>query len=136
MSSHVWFRKSLVEPGAVVSFSLPSPTRWKIIEQVSELEHQMEESAVKSGSSSSYAALKLLCHNIRPTLQKELEGLRAMTEKGSTITPQLLAYSEGRQDQSGWVPGGVYHLYCVGGCPGGSTWRSGGRGCVLGATTE
>lgn len=39
-------------------------------------------------------------------LPDELKALRSMTSQGSTITPRLLGYTEDKQDESGWVPGG------------------------------
>jgi hypothetical protein len=63
-STRSWFRKSLVEPDTVVSLPSPSPSKWKIIKQVNEIEHQVGEQTIRNGSRPSYAAVKLLCHDI------------------------------------------------------------------------
>ena len=39
-------------------------------------------------------------------IHKELFAYKALTRKGSTITPRLLGYKESQQDSSGLVPGG------------------------------
>lgn len=61
-----------------------------------------------------------------------------MTEEGSTITHQLLAYSEDQQDQYRWVPRVLSHILCgifhivAGLCIGDEL----GAGVVLGTATR
>lgn len=75
-----WFRQGappdipkpmheVIQPGKIITTQKPTPTKWRVLEVLSELEHQRGKEAGKQGSPS-YAALKLLCRDAKdPTIQ-------------------------------------------------------------------
>lgn len=118
-SPRTWFRKSLVEPGTIVSFALPSPSRWKVLEQVSEIEYQIDERAVKDGSLPSHAAIKLLCRNTRrrnqeafmriylqiPYTGTDSQSLDDLAQQSATYTPiELEALQAMTEEGSSIIP--------------------------------
>ncbi|KAJ5915923.1 hypothetical protein N7454_010830 [Penicillium verhagenii] len=55
-----WFRKS-IEPGTIIDIDQPVPSRWKIVQKLSEQEWQLTEAEYRRGERLSFAVTKLLC---------------------------------------------------------------------------
>ncbi|KAH8426468.1 uncharacterized protein LDX57_004205 [Aspergillus melleus] len=130
-ASRSWFRGPQPQ---TISFELPSPSRWRVLEKVNELEAQMDE---YSGVCS-YACIKYRCQILGDRTQTsyvriykqiyhfgteaddpatrarqavdwippELRACKKMTDKGSTVTPRLLGWRRDKQYRTGLVPGG------------------------------
>ncbi|OJJ46445.1 hypothetical protein ASPZODRAFT_66845 [Penicilliopsis zonata CBS 506.65] len=79
----------------------PNPNQqalMRIYQQIPWIGTEIEPARIRAPQATSYTHI-------------ELEALRNMTEGGSDITPKLLAWSEGKQDEDGVVPGGyLTHL--------------------------
>ncbi|KAJ5831807.1 hypothetical protein N7474_000118 [Penicillium riverlandense] len=75
-----WFRQGappdiakpmheVVKPGKIITTHKPEPTQWRVLEAQTEIEHQRGKDQAREGNPS-YAALKLLCENVRdPSFQ-------------------------------------------------------------------
>jgi hypothetical protein len=126
--------RQTIQIGKIINLVHPQPSQWKIIEILNEHDYQSEkDDPLPSGASLKLSCIEVNGHGrhamIRVCVQvpylntemedsatrstqairytpKELVAYKTLTEKGSTITPQLLGYSEDRQDRSGLVPGG------------------------------
>lgn len=59
----------VVKPGNIITTEKPQRTEWRVLEALSELEHQRGKDQVREGNPS-YAALKLSCEDARdPSIQ-------------------------------------------------------------------
>ncbi|KAJ5853688.1 hypothetical protein EN45_080090 [Penicillium chrysogenum] len=107
-SDRSWFRGP---PLYTISFGLPAPSKWKVIEKVNEKASQLEESELEeSVSQVSYALIKYRCQNwnnkaqtayIRiwkqiPHFETEIDDpdIRAQQAKPNWIPEELIAYKE------------------------------------------
>ncbi|OOQ87318.1 hypothetical protein PEBR_17817 [Penicillium brasilianum] len=113
-----WFRKG-VDPGTIISLDQPVPSRWKVIEKLSENDGQLTEAEYRRGERLSYATTQLLCCDPRHT--KHLAFMRiylqvpysgSETEDADTrakqaithIPRELLAYQDLTTQDLGFTP--------------------------------
>ncbi|CAG7935574.1 unnamed protein product [Penicillium nalgiovense] len=54
----------VIKPGEIITTKKPTPTKWRVLEVLSEFEHQSGKEDGEQGSPS-YAALKLLCEDAK-----------------------------------------------------------------------
>lgn len=132
-SDRSWFRGP---PLDTISFDLPVPSKWKVIEKMNELASQIDD---EGDEAVSWACIKYHCKNsndktqiayIRIWMQipyfgteiddqdtrarqaapkwmpPELIAYKELMDKKSDITPRLLGWRREQQDESGLVPGG------------------------------
>ncbi|KAJ5905675.1 uncharacterized protein N7473_002591 [Penicillium subrubescens] len=113
-----WFRKG-IDPGTIINFDQPVPSRWQIVQKLSEEDWQLTEAEYRRGERLSFAVTKLLCCNPKnpstfafmriylqvPYSGTEIDDADTRATQAATLIPrELLAYQDLTAQDIGCTP--------------------------------
>jgi hypothetical protein len=83
-----FFSKRLVGLGTEISFDSPTPSKWTVIEKLSEAYDQLTEKDAKDGFRGSYSQAKLLCRNVaNPAKEAFMRIYMQIPDQGTEFDP-------------------------------------------------
>lgn len=113
-----WFRKG-IDPGTIINFDQPVPSRWQIVQKLSEEDWQLTEAEYRRGERLSFAVTKLLCCDPKnpttfalmriylqvPYSGTEIDDADTRATQAATLIPrELLSYQDLTAQDIGCTP--------------------------------